>query len=58
MQTLKSLVGDVEEDGDEVFTPMPKFCVKFPCNQKQVPLENRDGFMVCSNCQCSYGHKN
>jgi len=45
----------VEEDGDEVFTSMPRFCVKHPCNIKKLPLKRENGFMVCPSCKCSYG---
>lgn len=61
--------GDVEEDGDEVFTPMPTHCTRFECNfevdyRGNGPTKKRDpsplfrnalGFMECSRCHSSYG---
>jgi len=59
----------VEEDGDEVFTPMPTHCRRFECNLKvdyrwggpteklEAPplVRNEHGFMVCTRCGSSYG---
>ena len=43
----------VEEDGDEVFTPMPTHCANLNCHNS--PLVNRNGFMVCPSCNGSFG---
>lgn len=54
----------IEEDGDEVFTPMPTHCIRFDCAttfdryQRQPPaplFRNKRGFMECSRCHSSYG---
>ncbi len=47
--------GTVEEDGDEVFTPIPEYCVV--CSNKGIEarIEEREGFYVCSACGNSYG---
>lgn len=47
--------GFVEEDGDEIFTPMPKHCTKFCCRHVRQKLVKRKGFMVCPRCETSYG---
>jgi hypothetical protein len=44
-----------EEDGDEVFTPMPKFCQRLFCREHRPRLVKRNGFMVCPRCSVSYG---
>ncbi len=41
----------IEEDGDEIFTPMPKRCPKCIAILKR----NRRGFMACTKCGASYG---
>lgn len=43
----------VEEDGEDVFLPMPKHCIKFPCNG-EIKLDKK-GFMSCTICGASYG---
>jgi len=49
----------IEEDGDEIFTPMPKYCLKWPCCTKKEPLIiNRKGFLCCPICGGSYGNYN
>lgn len=52
-------VVEVEEDGDEVFTTMPKSCTKWPCcwsPDKAVLVKTSPyGFMVCPLCCGSYG---
>ncbi len=47
----------VEEDGDEVFTIMPRGCTRWECqvSGKDRRLVNRKGFMVCPVCGGSYG---
>jgi len=53
----------VEEDGDEVFTPMPTHCTLWGCisafHGRRLPpaplFRNDRGFMECSRCGCSYG---
>lgn len=45
----------VEEDGDEIFTPMPRSCQRFACREHHLKLENRNGFMCCPRCGVSYG---
>ena len=46
----------VEEDGDEIFTPMPTHCVKRQCRKDGGGLiVERGGFMVCETCGSSYG---
>lgn len=42
----------VEEDGDEVFTPMPENCQLCLDKPRLKPDEN--GFMVCPCCDGSY----
>ena len=44
-----------EEDGDEIFTPMPEFCLKWPCCIKKQSLICVNGFMLCPICNGSYG---
>lgn len=52
-----------EEDGDEIFTPMPPKCLRMVHRWPSIPLiqtcggEVRvvDGFYVCSDCGVSYG---
>lgn len=48
---------EVEEDGDEIITPMPKACTRWPCidSGKDRRLVKRKGFMVCPVCSHSYG---
>ena len=50
---------NVEEDGDEIFLPIPKKCTMWKCNIEtnylKAPVIVRDGFHVCSNCGVSYG---
>lgn len=48
-------VTPVEEDGDEVFTPMPRSCQRFACREHHPKLENKNGFMCCPRCGVSYG---
>lgn len=46
----------IEEDGEDIFTPFPKYCLV--CfNQKQIKykLKNKNGFLCCINCGGSYG---
>ena len=50
----------VEEDGDEVFTPISMGCQQWKCVRdaggKIVPLVKLDnGFWTCPNCKGSYG---
>jgi len=47
---------NVEEDGDEVITFMPKECFRWKCKKAKI-IKNDKGFMVCSNCGVSYGKK-
>ena len=42
----------VEEDGDEVFTPIPEICVIWNCGGKVRPHK---GFHICEKCSTSYG---
>jgi hypothetical protein len=42
----------VEEDGDEIFTPMPTTCIRWNCGGTVKPTR---GFHVCDRCHCSYG---
>ncbi len=51
---MKKTKNDVEEDGEEVFSPMPKTCIIYKCNKAKL-IKNKKGFMVCSKCGCSYG---
>lgn len=57
----KRRLAEVEEDGDEIFTPMPEHCLKFGCSFGKpgegtgTKLVNRKGFMVCPRCGGSYG---
>lgn len=46
---------EVEEDGDEIATPMPKFCTAFVCHGKDHSLVKQNGFMICPWCKVSYG---
>lgn len=46
----------VEEDGDDVFPPMPKKCVIPSCKKAKIVV-NSKGYYVCSKCGCSYGKK-
>ena len=47
---------EVEEDGDEIFTPMPKYCLKCRNGTLSEPLSpDKNGFMVCPKCGGSYG---
>ena len=48
-------ISDGEDGDDEVFTPMPKSCQRFACREHHPILENRNGFMVCPRCGCSWG---
>lgn len=52
----KSMI--VEEDGDEIFTPMPEYCehlTKRLGHSERVKLVVEKGFLVCPECHCSYG---
>lgn len=51
-----TLIG-VEEDGDEIFTPMPEKCEYWQCrfSKKDTKLVKEKGFMVCPVCRKSYG---
>jgi len=44
----------VEEDGEDIFSPMPKRCLEFKCNGA-VLEQDRKGFMYCPACGGSYG---
>ena len=44
--------GAVEEDGDEIFTPIPKLCVIWSCNGF---VHKRENFWKCDRCGTSYG---
>lgn len=48
---------EVEEDGDEIFTPMPAKCLKWYCQQlSALVLPNYStGNHECTNCHGSYG---
>ncbi len=45
----------VEEDGDEIFTPMPTECTGFPMPHPPARVVPLDGFMRCEHCGLSYG---
>jgi hypothetical protein len=45
----------VEEDGDEIFTPMPKECHGWPARHEPAPVVPMNGFMRCEHCKASYG---
>lgn len=52
----KNDIINVEEDGDEIFTPFPKYCIK--CfDEKYKLIVNEKGFVCCPNCGGSYGRK-
>jgi hypothetical protein len=57
MKKARASMVSVEEDGDEIFTPIPKKCVV--CwNQFGIIggiRETSRGFMECEICGCSYG---
>jgi len=55
---MKKNTIEVEEDGDEVFTMFPKFCLKWECYSKKVMLKKKDGLMKCPSCGSSYGRLN
>lgn len=38
----------VEEDGDEIFTPLPEFCI---CGKKLVLDESRKPLRICVHCR-------
>lgn len=40
---------------DQPCTPFPDYCVTWPCCKEKKPLENRNDFMTCPLCGCSYG---
>jgi hypothetical protein len=44
----------IEEDGDEIFTKMPKRCLKFSCGKAKIK-KNKKGFYCCLKCGASYG---
>lgn len=54
---------EVEEDGDEVFTPMPKTCPQWRVTDPKTlngqicggKVENMGGFMRCKICFASFG---
>ena len=47
---------------NQFITPMPEFCILFPCCRKDKKdrrlIENRYGFMICPLCKKSYGERN
>jgi len=51
----------IEEDGDEIFVPMPQQCTRWECQYafgnhgKNTKLAPKGGFMCCPNCGASYG---
>jgi hypothetical protein len=45
---------NVEEDGDEVFTNIPKYCYCGNYKGKGSKIIKKNGFMVCSGCGCSW----
>jgi len=55
MSKSKNQACPVEEDGDEIITPMPNSCQRFSCREHHPKLENVNGFMVCPRCKTSYG---
>jgi len=42
----------VEEDGDEIFTPMPTRCVRYDCRGR---VRKQGRWMRCEKCGASYG---
>jgi hypothetical protein len=50
---IRTLHSPVEEDGDEVFIPMPKHCTKWECDKAK--LERQGKFVRCPKCRGSYG---
>lgn len=55
MNESKNQACAVEEDGDEICTPIPNSCQRFACKEHHPKLENVNGFMVCPRCKASYG---
>ena len=45
----------VEEDGEYLFTPMPKVCHGWAFAHKSAPVVEMNGFMRCERCMVSYG---
>jgi hypothetical protein len=45
----------VEEDGEEIFTPIPKMCSGWPLPHEPAPVREMMGFMRCEYCKASFG---
>lgn len=51
----------VEEDGEDIFTPMQRQCTRWECQYAfgnrgaNTTLAPKGGFMCCPNCGVSYG---
>lgn len=46
---------DTEEDGDEIFTTFPRWCMVGKCFGMKHRLIVKDGIMFCPNCHGGYG---
>lgn len=56
--TSTKTMSEIEEDGDEIVTPMPEFCgnpARIPFHQPHVKLVVEKGFLICTECFVSYG---
>lgn len=45
----------VEEDGDEILTPIPTFCHGWPTPHEPARIVPMNGFMRCEYCKVGYG---
>jgi len=51
----EELADGVEEDGEEIITPMPATCPTWKCDGAKLVI-NEVGYWVCPNCGGSYGY--
>lgn len=56
----------VEEDGDEIFVPLSRGCLRWECQTWETGMSRpthpqlvaKDGFWICPKCNGSYGPVN